>query len=498
MACLAQTHMSDIRNARKKEYVAAALWPQTTPAPTMSTYPRHFDHVPRALARCHWALWLLLATGCSMRTSLDHPANSSSPGTGGATWSGGAGGQGDGPNDGGTKGTGGSGGATATGGLVTDSGISGSGGLNLLGGISGRGGVAGTGGGVGGGGTGWAGGGSGNVGSGGVTSRGGTTGASGVGGTGNTIGSSVFGMSCVSNQDCPSDSTCCDGADERCDGTRLPLGYGTNPGELVVSADGLTVADTITGLVWQRDGSGARSGCSRGAGGVGSGDLTCTWDEAQAYCASLTVGGISGWRLPAVMELYTIVDLAGTDATTTIDLLAFPATPSEGYWSTSPYAASLPAAWLVSFGTGMSSIGDMGSYHLRARCVRGSRCYPTNRLVALSGELVHDTLTNRVWQQQASATTMSLADAQTYCSSAGSGFRLPTLKELLSIVDRTVLDGPPIDQAAFPNTPALGFWSSPPCAGSFCQGWGVSFDRTSGGTFFYGGLTSTLEVRCVR
>ena len=54
--------------------------------------------------------------------------------------------------------------------------------------------------------------------------------------------------------------------------------------------------------------------------------------------------------------------------------------------------------------------------------------------MVLSGGLVGDTLTNLVWQRQASTTTMTRAAAQTYCSSAGSDFRLPTLKELLSLV----------------------------------------------------------------
>jgi hypothetical protein len=477
---------------------------------TMSAHPLHFDDVLQAPARRRWVLWLLLAAGCGMRTSLDQPGTSSPVSVGGATSSGGASGQGDGGNRAGTKSTGGSAGVNASGGSA-EGGITGRSGLTGSGGLSGRGGIAGTGGSVGSGGTVAAGGSSGSggavgsggsshsVGSGGVVGRGGTTSTGGVGGTGGSTGSgSIFGLPCTNNQDCPSDATCCDGSDEHCDGTRLPSGNGANPGELVVSADGLTVTDTITGLLWQRDGSGARSGCSGGIGGARSGDLTCTWAEAQAYCASLTSGGISGWRLPAVMELYSIVDFTGTSVATTIDLTAFPNTPSEPFWTSFPYAGSLPDAWGVSFATGMSGIFDMRSFLLRARCVRGSRCYPTNRLVTVSSGLVHDTLTNLVWQQQASPTTMSLADAQTYCSSAGSGFRLPTLKELLSIVDLTVIPGAPINQTAFPNTPAQEFWASPPCASSFCQGWGVGFNSTSGSTFFYGGLTSSLEARCVR
>ena len=335
------------------------------------------------------------------------------------------------------------------------------------------------------------------VGDGGVVRTGGARGSGGISGTGGAAGSSsVYGMPCTSNQNCPSDAICCDGSNESCDDTRLPSGDSANPGEFVVSADGLSVTDTITGLIWQRDGSGTRSGCSEGASGVGTGNLTCTWDEARAYCASLTLGGVAGWRLPAVMELFTIVDFTGTDAT--IDPVAFPNTPADSFWTSFPYAFSLPVAWLVSFDTGMTGFADVHSCHSRARCVRGSRCYPLNRFVVVSGGLVHDTLTSLVWQQQPSTMIMSLADAQTYCSSAGSGFRLPTLKELLSIVDLTVTSGSPIDQTAFPNTPEVGFWSSPPCAGSSCPEWGVSFGESSGSTFFDVGISIKLKTRCVR
>jgi hypothetical protein len=412
---------------------------------------------------------------------------------GGTMSTGGAGGQGDAGNGAGTKGTGGSGSTTPSGGLARTGGIAGSGGLFGSGGMAGRGGVAGTGGLRRSGGTAGAGVSSGGGGAGGVVGRGGTTSAGGIAGTSGSTGSSgAFGIPCTSNQDCPSDATCCGGSDQSCDGTRLPSGNSTNPGEFVVSADGLTVTDTITGLIWQRDGSGTRSGC-RDASGSGGGNLRCTWNEAQAYCTSLTLGGVSGWRLPAPMELYTIVDFAGTNAT--IDPVAFPDTPADGFWASSPYAGR---PGIVSFATGTSGNGDMFNYHIRVRCVRGLRCYPANRFVVLSGELVHDTLTDLVWQQQASTTTMSLADAQTYCSAAGSSFRLPTLKELLSIVDYTVTSGPQINQTAFPNTPEERFWSSPPCAGSPCPEWGVSFLSTSGSTFYYGGASLMLEVRCVR
>jgi hypothetical protein len=139
----------------------------------------------------------------------------------------------------------------------------------------------------------------------------------------------------------------------------LPAGDGANSGQFVVSTDGLTVTDTITGLIWQRDGSGTRPGCSNGT--------TCTWAEAKAYCASLALAG-SGWRLPARMELRTIVDF--TKYSPAIDSTAFPSTPTDWFWTSSPYAGSSGLAWSVDFGIGYSDVNGVDSNFIRVRCVR--------------------------------------------------------------------------------------------------------------------------------
>ena len=214
-------------------------------------------------------------------------------------------------------------------------------------------------------------------GSGGAIGTGGTTGIDGGGGLdggggcipactedqdcigGSCVASRWGGKTCNATTDCPSWATCCDGSIESCDGTRLPRGDGTNSGEFAVSGDGLTVTDTITYLVWQRDGSGTRAGCS------GSGNLTCAWNEAKAYCAGLTLGGVSGWRLPAWMELLTIVDM--TTSNPSIDATAFPNTPAEDFWTSSPLVGYPGVAWYVSFKYGFYDNGGTG---YRVRCVR--------------------------------------------------------------------------------------------------------------------------------
>jgi len=300
--------------------------------------------------------------------------------------------------------------------------------------------------------------------------------------------SAVVGMACTTNDECPSGSICCDGSSESCDGTRLPSGDGANSGEFVVSSDGLTVTDTITGLVWQRDTS------------------SNTWAEAKAYCAGLTLGGFSDWRLPAVMELRTIVDF--TRILPPIDPTGFPNGPIGVFWTSSPYAFLSGNAWLVDFNYGLSDNIGVGNGDA-VRCVRGSRCYPTSRFVVLAGGLVQDSLTGLVWQQDGSGTrtgcsgsgtlTCTWAEAQAYCAGltlgGSSGWRLPTVKELSSLVDFTVALGSSLNQTAFPNTTLpSSFWTASPSA--FLSG--TTWDVNSDGRSSFDDVGNDNGVRCVR
>jgi hypothetical protein len=124
------------------------------------------------------------------------------------------------------------------------------------------------------------------------------------------------------------------------------------------------------------------------------------------------------------------------------------------------------------------------------------RCYPNVRFTAAGAGLVNDTLTGLVWQQQASGSTMTRSEAATYCSSAGSGFRLPTIKELDSLVDLTVTSGATINQTAFPSTPAEKFWSSTLYAGGATYAWYVDFAVS--GDSNADGVAKSFRVRCVR
>jgi hypothetical protein len=103
-----------------------------------------------------------------------------------------------------------------------------------------------------------------------------------------------------------------------------------------------------------------------------------------------------------------------------------------------------------------------------------------------------------MWQQAVPADRYRWAQALAYCPTltlAGhSDWRLPSVIELMSIVDYGQ-SNPSIDPTYFPSTPAYDFWSSSPLAGSSSNAWSV---------FLNYGLTGDVDVsyallvRCVR
>jgi hypothetical protein len=111
-----------------------------------------------------------------------------------------------------------------------------------------------------------------------------------------------------------------------------------------------TVYDTKTKLTWQREFPGEGF----------------TWSEARSYCVNLDLQG-TGWRLPSMKELQTIVD----DKTTmpSIDGAAFPNTPWGFFWTSSSYVDDPSLAWFVEFESGRTYY-DPKDAAWNLRCVR--------------------------------------------------------------------------------------------------------------------------------
>jgi hypothetical protein len=129
--------------------------------------------------------------------------------------------------------------------------------------------------------------------------------------------------------------------------------------------------------------------------------------------------------------------------------------------------------------------------------VAGRAAAPAGRYTMANGE-VYDSKTRLAWQQQSSSSMYTQADAVSHCATLslnGATWRLPTMKELLTIVDLSVAPpGPTIDSAVFPGTPAAYFWSSTLYSGTPGSAWSVLFIYG----FSYGNNVSDMSyVRCV-
>src|SRR3954462_11309946 len=98
------------------------------------------------------------------------------------------------------------------------------------------------------------------------------------------------------------------------------------------------------------------------------------------------------------------------------------------------------------------------------------------RYVFKSGT-VFDTKTKLTWQQESSTTPFTWDDANKYCGGlkiGGMDWRLPSLKELATIIDETRVT-PCIDRVTFPNPPAKFFWTASKVS-SFPENiWAVDF-----------------------
>jgi hypothetical protein len=115
-------------------------------------------------------------------------------------------------------------------------------------------------------------------------------------------------------------------------------------------AQGEVVLDPGTGLLWQS------------APGPAAG-----WVDALAQCNALSLGGLSGWRLPSIKQLETL----GFQSGTAEFAVAFPPVGGDAFWSSTPRASAPSEAWaldLAQLGLAFTT-AIKGATH-QVRCVR--------------------------------------------------------------------------------------------------------------------------------
>jgi hypothetical protein len=134
---------------------------------------------------------------------------------------------------------------------------------------------------------------------------------------------------------------------------------------------------------------------------------------------------------------------------------------------------------------------------------------PTDQYGAFNRDnvVIYDQKTQLTWERGVAPTPMNQTSAASYCATlvldGGGGWRLPTYKELLTLVDEEAFDndfnGAPetkaIDLAAFPANPPGYFWSSSLVVGQSGKAWAVDFSSGEGVTQ---NDQSFASVRCVR
>ncbi len=236
------------------------------------------------------------------------------------------------------------------------------------------------------------------------------------------------------------------------EGAPVPLRY---------TATALVTHDEVTGLSWQRDLPNSYLGCTGKKASQGD---RCTFAEARSYCAQLELEGM-GWRVPTKIELESLLDLRPDHHG--LDSMWFGPAPLDTHWTSSPllYAKLAGNAYVVDPWEGRVAPQQESQPSL-VRCVRSSATPPpgTARYKALSQQLaVFDVRTRLTWSNLPFCDqALSYQQASDWCANLTTDtWRLPSLKELLTLIDPTRY-APAIDPL-FTGTPASAWmWSSTP------------------------------------
>jgi hypothetical protein len=247
-----------------------------------------------------------------------------------------------------------------------------------------------------------------------------------------------------------------------------------------------TVTDKKTGLVWQRQ---------------EPTPISTAYSFAKSYCEGLTLAGADDWRLPTRIELLTILDYGQTQGV--INKTVFPdgqlAAGTIAWTSSlSLLQAKLTDRFVVDLSLANVTISGNDQISNLYRCVRGGpTTSPANRYAVTSGT-ARDVRTGLTWQKAAFPATPLLDDAKAACASLaleGGGWRLPTVRELVTLVDeaREVV---PLTPPIFDAGPKSRYWSATLRANPPTAAYAVDFATANVHQEDF--TLDEMAVRCVR
>jgi len=105
-----------------------------------------------------------------------------------------------------------------------------------------------------------------------------------------------------------------------------------SPSNFTDNGDG-TITGAVTKLMWQKVPA----------------PMMYTQAAAIAYCRTVTLGGHADWRLPAVVELFSIVDHAVSNRETINAIFTTAPEPILNYWTSTVSTYTPSSAWVVRF-----------------------------------------------------------------------------------------------------------------------------------------------------
>jgi hypothetical protein len=255
-----------------------------------------------------------------------------------------------------------------------------------------------------------------------------------------------------------------------------------NPASYDARLNGV-VLDRVTGLMWQREALAPNA-----------------FAEAEAGCSALDLAGFCDWRLPTRIELVSLVDF--TRAAPAFDAL-FSVVNDGELWSTSLVNDN---RWRIGADGATRASSEVMAPSASARCVRVQTPHAAPEVHYEIGgqspnDWVKDNGTGLTWQRRLGTSTFSFAEAKRHCANwSDGGFRVPSMKELQTLVDESKSVNPLIDSEAFPDVPTtMGatFWTSTSSANRPSHAW---FQRGASmlDVAVDADLVAKFYVRCVR
>jgi hypothetical protein len=248
-----------------------------------------------------------------------------------------------------------------------------------------------------------------------------------------------------------------------------------------------TIADTVTGLMWQAGDGGEMS-----------------IENAIVFCDSLTLGGYTNWRLPNAQESFSILNLQ--NANPALNTTYFTNTGAEYWWTSERQANDTNKIWCTNAGGGMGnhprtetiSAGGTKKFHVRAvRDVVTPITIP-NHFTDNGDSTITDNLTNLIWQKFPFTTSKTWEQALTYAENLilanAIDWRLPNIKELQSLNDEAVVQ-PSVTTPHFQNVGVKKYWSSTTLPNQTTKAW---YWDTQFGITTYDVKTNSNFVICVR